>query len=134
MAAAEIELGLEERYQRTIGWLLDAAGRGGSWFEYYGERQSPPYPPIGVIVWGWAQYILLVVKHIVGVRVSGRTIRITPKVVGIEHTVRFGGYRIRVSVRGFASATLDGTPLELDRRTAMIQLPLERDHDLVFSA
>jgi hypothetical protein len=134
MAAAEIELGDEPRYQRTIAWLLDAAGRGGSWFEYYGERQTPPYPPIGIIVWGWAQYLLLVVKHIVGVRVSGRMIRIAPKMIGIEHTVRFGGHRINISVRGLAGAELDGDAIELQNGTATIPLPLARDHDLVFIA
>src|SRR5207302_1829844 len=69
MGAAEIEAELDKRSRETIEWLLEAAGAGGCWFEYYGERKTPPFPPVGVIVWGWAQYILLVVKHIVGVRV-----------------------------------------------------------------
>jgi hypothetical protein len=132
MAAAEIEAELGERSCETIEWLLEAAGAGGCWFEYYGERKTPPFPPVGVIVWGWAQYILLVVKHIVGVRVAEKEIRITPKFIGIEHTVRFGAHTIRVTVEGYNAATLDGNPLKLDGRTACISLPLEADHVLEF--
>lgn len=132
VAAAEIEVGLDERAHETINWLLEKAGAGGCWFEYYGERQSPPFPPVGVIVWGWAQYILLVVKHIAGVRVADGEIRITPKLIGLEHTVRFGGHTIRIAVRGLGSATLDGQSLALDGQTARIALPLEKDHRLEF--
>lgn len=132
MAAAEVEAGLHERARRSISWLMDMAGAGGSWFEYYGERQSPPYPPHGIIVWGWAQYLLLVVKHIVGIRVSGDTIRITPKLTGIEHSVRFGEHRIVISVRGHGRALLNGLPTTLDGGTASIALPLNSDHTLEF--
>jgi hypothetical protein len=132
MAAAEIEARLDERAARTIGWLLDAAGAGGSWFEYYGERQTPPYPPVGVIVWGWAQYLLLVVKHLLGVRVAGEEISITPKLIGMEHTIRFGEYRIRIKVQGYGSALLDGAPAEMTNGTVRIPLPLAADHRLEF--
>ena len=132
MAAAETEARLDERAGGTIAWLLDAAGAGGSWFEYYGPRESPPYPPVGIIIWGWAQYILLVVKHIVGVRVADSQIRITPKLLGIEHTVRFGMHALRITVRGYNRALLDGAPIPLERGTAAIPLPLEADHRLEF--
>jgi hypothetical protein len=132
MAAAEIEAEMSDRSRETIEWLLEAAGAGGSWFEYYGERKTPPHPPIGIIVWGWAQYILLVVKHIVGVRVMDDEIRISPKFIGIEHKVRFGGHVIDISVAGYNAATLDGEPVQLDGRTARIPLPLRGDHVLQF--
>ncbi|MEO5931684.1 MAG: hypothetical protein ABIR47_17245 [Candidatus Kapaibacterium sp.] len=132
MAAAEIETGLEERAAGTIAWLLDMAGRGGSWFEYYGPRQSPPYPPVGIIVWGWAQYLLLVVKHIVGVSVSGDQMVIAPKLTGIDHDIRFGGHRVRIAVRGRGSALLDGAPIALDGGAARLSLPLTADHLLEF--
>lgn len=132
MAAAQVEAGLIDRAGRSIDWLLERAGPGLSWMEYYGARSTPPYPPVGVIVWGWAQFLLLVVKHIVGVRVAGRAIRVTPKLIGIEHTVRFGRHTIDILVRGFDHASLDGYPILLDGRTASIPLPLERDHRLEF--
>jgi hypothetical protein len=132
MAAAEVEARHDERAGTTIRWLLDAGGAGGSWFEYYGPRESPPHPPVGVIIWGWAQYILLVVKHIVGVRVAGNRIRITPKLLGIEHTVRFGGHAVRIAVRGYNEARLDGTPVKLEDGTATLPLPLTADHLLEF--
>jgi hypothetical protein len=132
MASAEVEAKLEERSRRTIEWLCDRAGAGGSWFEYYGPRQTPPFPPIGIVVWGWAQFLLLVVKHIVGIRVAGTRIRITPKLPGIEHTVRFGGHTIDIIVRGTGRAQLDGVDLALEGSTASIPLPLDRNHRLEF--
>jgi len=132
VAAAQIEARMDERAQRTITWLLDRAGPGISWHEYIGPRASPPLPPVGIVVWAWAQFMLLVVKHIVGVRVSGREIRVTPKLVGTEHTVRFGQHTIHITVRGLERATIDGAPLELDGRTARVALPLEHNHILEF--
>lgn len=132
MAAAHVESRMEDRAARAIEWLLDIAGPGMSWLEFYGTRPTPPFPPVGVIVWGWAQFLLLVDKHIVGTRVSGHTVRITPKLIGIDHTVRFGNHVIQVLVHGFDGATLDGNPITLDGETAIIQLPLQNDHRLVF--
>ncbi len=132
MASAEVEAKMDERMRRTIAWICERAGAGGSWFEYYGPRQTPPFPPIGIIVWGWAQFLLLVVKHIVGIRVAGTHIRITPKLPGIEHTVRFGGYTIDIIVRGTTHARLDSAELPLEGSTASIPLPLDANHRLEF--
>jgi hypothetical protein len=132
MGAAEIESGLDQRAHRTIGWLLERAGAGGSWFEYYGERKTPPYPPIGIIVWGWAQYIILVVEHLLGVRVMEDEIRIAPKLVGIEHAVRLGQHRITIVVRGDGGALLDGAPVELAHGGVSLRLPLDADHTVEF--
>lgn len=132
MAAAQIEARMEDRASRAIDWLLDRAGPGVSWLEFYGDRPTPPFPPVGIIVWGWAQFLLLVDKHIVGTRVAGRTVRITPKLIGIEHTARFGRHVITILVHGLDRATLDDTPVTLDGGTASIPLPLQKDHRLVF--
>lgn len=132
MAAAELETGLHERAERTIGWLLDAAGTGGSWFEYYGKRETPPYPPIGIIVWGWAQYLILVSGHIAGADITGDELRIAPKLAGFSHVIRVGGHQVTLSVRGHGRAILDGTPLELHDGGIRIRLPLEADHHLEF--
>lgn len=132
MAAAELESGLHERAERTIGWLLDAAGAGGSWFEYYGERQTPPYPPIGIIVWGWAQYLILVSGHIAGANIDGDELRIAPKMAGISHVIRTGGHQVTLSVRGLGRVVLDGIPLELHDGGIRLRLPLQADHHLEF--
>ncbi len=132
MAAAELESRLQRRTDRTIDWLLDMAGAGGSWFEYYGTRETPPFPPIGIIVWGWAQYIILVVRHALGVQVIGTHLRIAPKLVGIEHTLCFGGHRITLSVQDTSRAKLDGIPVELRDGGAWLALPLTADHRLEF--
>ncbi len=134
VAGAELEAGLEERASRTITWLLDRAGAGGSWFEYYGERMTPPFPPIGVIVWGWAQFIILVVKHIVGIRVAEGRITIAPKLSGIEHEARFGPHTLRVIVHGSASARLNGVPSPIVDGGVSIPLPLSSDLVLEFTA
>ncbi len=132
MAAAELEAGLIDRGKRTIDWLIDAAGAGGTWFEYYGPRVSPPYPPIGIIVWGWAQFILLVTKHIVGVRVDHDAITIAPKLLGLHHRLLLTGHMIRLSVTGLGSARLDGAPIEMIDGTVSIPLPLAANHRLEF--
>ncbi len=132
MAAAELESGLHERAERTIGWLLDAAGPGGSWFEYYGERQTPPYPPIGIIVWGWAQYLILVSGHIAGASITGDELRIAPKLAGFSHVIRVGAHQVTLRVRGHRRAILDGIPLELHDGGIRMRLPLEADHHLEF--
>lgn len=132
MAAAELEAGLDDRAYRTIGWLMDVAGAGGSWFEYYGERISPPYPPHGIIVWGWAQYLLLVSRHVMGIHVVGDAVEITPKLAGIKHTARFGEHSIIIAVRGYGGALLNGLPMTLDNGTARLTLPLTSDHTLEF--
>ena len=75
VAAAALEVGDEARARRAIEWLIARAGEGRSFFEFYGERPTPPLPPTGLIVWGWAQFITLIVRHVLAVRIeSGRPV------------------------------------------------------------
>jgi hypothetical protein len=126
VAAAEIEGGLVERGLETTAWLADRAGAGGSWLEYYGERH-PPYPPVGIIVWGWAQYMLLYTRHLLGITITVGHIRIAPRVSGIEHVIRHGSRSIRLSTRGLEHATIDGRPAEMIDGGVVIMLPLQSD-------
>jgi len=132
IAAAEIESGLRERTDRSLRWLLDMADAGGSWFEYYGERGASPYPPIGIIVWGWAQFILLFIRHILGIQHSGDRIRIRPRMTGITHRLRFGAYVIQITVQGLESAQLDGEPIRMNQGEVYLSTPLQRDHRVEF--
>jgi hypothetical protein len=99
VAAAELEAGLDERADRSINWLLDAAGAGGSWLEYYGHRQTPPFPPTGIIVWGWAQYLILVIEHMLGVRIERGSLHSHARRAGIGHVLRIGTDRIELPLR-----------------------------------
>ena len=127
VAAAEIESGLRERGLETTIWLADRAGAGGCWLEYYGERRTPPFPPVGIIVWGWAQYMLLYTRHLLGITITAERIRIAPCISGIEHVIRQGSRSIRLSTRGLERATIDGRPAELVDGAVEIPLPLQND-------
>jgi hypothetical protein len=129
VAAAELIAGLDERAMRTIDWLLGASGAGGSWLEYYGERRMAPLPPTGLIVWGWAQYILLALEAMAGVRVDREWVTIRPRAAGVAQSLRIGAHVVSINVGGIASATLDGEPCALEITLA---LPLTRDHDVVY--
>jgi GH15 family glucan-1,4-alpha-glucosidase len=132
VASAELDACMRERAGRTLQWLLDAAGEGGSWLEYYGERESPPFPPIGIIVWGWAQFILAIVEHAAGIVVDSEHLRIRPRLAGIATTVRIAERTVGVRIEGVASATLDGDIVELVDGAVQLELPLTRDHTIVF--
>ena len=89
MAAACLEAGDVERGQRAIGWLVDKAGAGASWLEFYGDRPTPPLPPTGILVWAWAQWIALVVKHLLGAQVKDDQLIIRPRLGGFSGELRF---------------------------------------------
>lgn len=133
MAEAELRAGLTERAKETTEWLLDAAGAGGSWFEYYGERKSPPFPPVGVIVWGWGQYLLLAARGWMGIEFNAERLRIAPRITGFRHTLRTAAHAIRIEVNGLARATTDGIPTELRNGGIELPLPLTADRTVVFS-
>ncbi len=89
VAAACLEAGDVERGQRAISWLIEKAGAGGSWFEFYGDRPTPPLPPTGILVWAWAQWITLVVKHLLGAQVKDDQLIIRPRLGGFSGELRF---------------------------------------------
>jgi GH15 family glucan-1,4-alpha-glucosidase len=98
MAAALIESGDVERSQRAINWLIESAGAGGSWFEFFGDRPTPPLPPNGIIVWAWAQWITLVVKHLLVARVKDDELIITPRLGGFMGEMRFRDSSVSIPV------------------------------------
>ncbi len=132
IAAAELEAGLTERACRSIEWLINVAGAGGSWFEFYGTRLSPPHPPTGIIVWGWAQFIILVVHHVLGARIHGNTLVLRPRITGINIVLHVGRHRLTVQVDALASATLDGLAIDVADGCVRIPLPLSSDRHLEF--
>lgn len=89
MAAAYLESGNVPMAMRAIEWLAHKARQGGSWFEFYGYRPTPPLPPTGIIVWGWAQFVTLVVKHILGAKPVHDKLTLAPRLEGFTGQLRF---------------------------------------------
>ena len=88
-AAAYFEIEDNEKALRALDWVVEKAGRSGSWFEFYGERPTPPLPPTGILVWAWAQYIRLVIKHIVRADVKDDGLHTTLRMEGLTASLRF---------------------------------------------
>ncbi|HET6401721.1 MAG TPA: hypothetical protein VFH95_10015 [Candidatus Kapabacteria bacterium] len=89
MAAAYLESGDNEKVPRNLEWLIEKGGAGASWFEFYGERPTPPLPPTGILVWAWAEWITLVVKHLLGAQVKDDHLIIRPRLGGFMGELRF---------------------------------------------
>jgi hypothetical protein len=105
VARAAVEAGLGDVARRTLAWLETVAGApAGSWFEFYGPRQSPPFPQVGIIPWTWAEVIFLLVSHVLGVRPDERGIRVRPRLlpemtrVEASIPIRDGRLALRVAV------------------------------------
>ncbi len=89
MAAAYLEAGDFEKAPRALDWLASKAGAGGSWFEFYGDRPTPPLPPTGILVWAWAQWITLVVRHLIHAEVHEDRLWLAPRLAGFKGDLRF---------------------------------------------
>lgn len=89
VAGAALEVGDFERAHRAMSWLINTAGAGGNWFEFYGDRPTPPLPPTGIIVWGWAQWIILITRHLLGARIIEGDLKLHPRMQGFRGEVRF---------------------------------------------
>lgn len=72
IAEAHLICGNEERAMRAFDWLVDIGGEATSFYEFYGPRRTPPFPPTGIIVWGWAQ-IALLADRVLRLRRTGST-------------------------------------------------------------
>jgi GH15 family glucan-1,4-alpha-glucosidase len=89
MAQSYFEMGEHEKAMTAVDWLIEKAGSGGSWFEFYGERPTPPLPPTGILVWVWAQFITLVVKNMLGAEVENGILHVSPRIEGFKTALRF---------------------------------------------
>lgn len=90
MAEAYLLAGDEAKAERALRWLIEKAGKSGAWFEFYGERPTPPLPPRGILVWAWAEYVKLVVKYLMGAHITDKGLATKPIIPGAKATFRFG--------------------------------------------
>lgn len=97
MTSAQFEVGDTEKAKCSLEWLLEKAGASGAWKEFYGVRPTPPLPPTGILVWAWAQYISLFVKHILNIKFEAETLTSNARLEGIEAHIRFRGKTIDLS-------------------------------------
>lgn len=83
VARAAVEAGDDAKVWRILRWLDTVPGAtAGTWFEFYGERIAPPMPQVGIVVWNWAELIVLYVQHILGVQPGEHGVRIRPRLLG----------------------------------------------------
>lgn len=104
IARAHMEAGDSEKVWRTLRWLQSVpGGRGGAWFEYYGDRPVPPLPPVAVIPWIWAEIVTLFVHHLLGVRPDPQGITIRPRLLeglnAASADLRVNGHLLRLRIR-----------------------------------
>ncbi len=80
------EAGDHEKVWRSLNWLLNIqGGNAGAWFEYYGQRPTPPLPPVGIVVWTWAELLMYFTHHMIGFRPGHNSLKVRPKHLdGIE--------------------------------------------------
>jgi hypothetical protein len=89
VARAAVEAGDSGSAWRVLRWLASTDGsRAGSWFEFNGPRIAPPFPQVGVIPWTWAEIIMLLVHHVLGVRPGPDFVTVRPRLLSGVSTVK----------------------------------------------
>ncbi|HTO04977.1 MAG TPA: hypothetical protein VL069_14795, partial [Opitutus sp.] len=103
VARAAVEAGDDAKVWRILRWLDSVPGaKAGTWFEFYGERIAPPLPQVGIVVWNWAELIVLYVQHILGVQPREDDVRVRPRLLeglasaDATFTIRGKRHRLRV--------------------------------------
>ena len=82
IARADLEAENYKRVWRVLRWLETLPGaRAGSWFEFYGPRFAPPFPQVGITPWTWAEMLILLVHHVIGIQPEAAHLRIRPKLL-----------------------------------------------------
>ncbi len=121
VARASLEAGNDEKVIRVLDWLGKVkGGASGAWLEFYGDRPVPPLPPVGIVVWSWAEIVMFFVHHVLGVRPSPTELVIRPKLFkgldSVDAAVPVHGSVVTVKIRRAekqAYALVDG------KKTAM---------------
>jgi len=117
VARAYAEAGRYDRVWRILHWLDTMPGSSsGTWFEFYGEPHAPPFAQIGLTPWTWAEMLMLLVSHVMGIRPEHDRLRVRPRLLpGLD--------RIQ------ASFPLRGGSLEITIRRKGHEGPLSVDSD-----
>jgi hypothetical protein len=86
IARSYVETGNFDKMWRILKWLNKIPGAmSGSWFEFYGQHLELPIPQVGITPWTWAEMLILLIHHIIGIQPEVDHLRIRPRLVpGIE--------------------------------------------------
>jgi len=86
IARSYIETGNFDKMWRTLEWLNSVPGAlSGSWFEFYGQNLEPHFSQVGITPWIWAEMLILLIHHVIGIQLEVDHLRVRPKLVtGIE--------------------------------------------------
>jgi hypothetical protein len=95
-AEAALACGDEALALKALDWLHIKAGAAGTFLEFYGDRPTPPLPPVGILVWAWAEYAILVVRDILGAHIKDGKVSFNPK-LGLAGHIRFRDQVVDVS-------------------------------------
>ncbi len=113
VARAAVEAGDDAKVWRVLRWLDTVAGaESGAWFEFYGERIAPPLPQVGIVVWNWAELVVLYVQHLLGVQPGEHGVRVRPRLLtGLaaaeaSFTIRGQRHRLRVAKAASGEVTV----------------------------
>ncbi len=128
---AYFEAGNDEKVWRALKWLLDVqGGKSGAWFEYYGDRPSPPLPPVGIVVWTWAEFLVFFMHHLLGLRPNTKNLVIRPRFLKgmneLEAKAVVHGQDIQLRLKRAQqqpSARVDGKTIPLFNGAVTIPLP-----------
>lgn len=140
VARAAAEAGDGAKVARVLDWLGSVAGaNAGTWFEFYGRRLAPPFPQVGIVVWNWAELVILYVRHILGVKPEEHGLRIQPRLLEgvkrLDATLTFRGRRLTVKAarKGRAKTRFTANVPVLAQAADSILLPYSRK-DLAVTA
>ncbi len=133
IARANLEAGFHERVWRALNWLLQVpGGRAGAWLEFYGDRPTPPLPPVGIVPWTWAELAVFFTHHLLGVRPAAGGLQIRPRLLAglpqVTATAVVRGHALHLTVKrgeGEARAWIDGRPAPLLRGTLDLPPPAQ---------
>jgi GH15 family glucan-1,4-alpha-glucosidase len=102
IARAQHEAGLTGRSRRSLQWLADVqGGNSGAWFEEIPLNRSQ-VPWCGIVPWTSAEVASFVVRHWLGVRISGDNLVMVPNLYTgtkwVSADLRFRNERMKISM------------------------------------
>lgn len=130
IARAYMETEDFEKVWRILRWLNTTSGAtSGSWFEFYGHRLAPPFPQVGIVPWTWAEMLIFLIHHIIGIQPNMNHLRIRPRMLpGIQEinaSFPLRNSRLQLEIKGGQKENAcgfrsNGTILESTEKEAIL--------------